>query len=364
MPDDKFHNKLRTPICDLLNCDYPILQAGMGGVARAELVSAVSNAGAYGFLGMVRESPQRIHDEIQKVRQRTDRPFGVNIIPAATKTDLLLQQIDVCIENKINSICLFWDVDAGVITRFREAGILVLHQIGSTDDAIEAWRAGAQILIAQGYEAGGHVRGMQSLFTLLPEVAGATPLPVVASGGIVDGKGMLAAMMLGAQGVHCGTLFLATEESNAHDFHKRKIVESLSKDTVHTELFHINWPRNAPVRVIHNSVTRGEYAGKETVIGYEKQRPIYLYSTDSPLKETRGELEAMALYAGQGVSMINDIVPAERRVQDLLQQVKSSLGAADQYPQRDPITVSSPPCFLSESEDRFAGYFNEQQKKE
>jgi nitronate monooxygenase len=324
MPGQPFA-RLRTPVCDLLGCEYPILQAGMGGVARADLVSAVSRAGAYGFLGMVREPPQRIADEIRKVREQTGRPFGVNIIPAATDADLLERQVDVCLREKVHSVCLFWDVDAKLTARLREAGVLVLHQVGSVADAVDARNAGAQILIAQGWEAGGHVRGTQSLFTLLPQIVEATPLPVIASGGIVDGRQIAAANMLGAQGVHCGTLFLATHESNAHDYHKQRIVQATSEDTIHTTLFHINWPDNAPVRVIQNSVTRGEHDSSRIIIGREDERPIYLFSTDSPLQETEGDLEAMALYAGQGVSTINEIVPARQRIEDLLRQAAGAL---------------------------------------
>lgn len=333
MPVNRAFERLRTPVCDLLGCNYPILQAGMGGVARADLVSAVSHAGAYGFLGMVREPPQRIVDEIRKVREHTDRPFGVNIIPAATDPRLLEQQAEVCLREDVHSVCLFWDVNAKLIDRLREAGILVLHQVGSVADAVDAWHAGAQILIAQGWEAGGHVRGTQSLFTLVPQIVDATPLPVIASGGIVNGRGMAAAMMLGAQGVHCGTLFLATYESNAHDYHKQRIVQATSGDTVHTTLFHINWPDHAPVRVIQNSVTRGEHDSTQTVIGKEGERPIYLFSTDSPLRETAGDLEAMALYAGQGVSAISEVVPAQQRIENLLQQAVMAL--ADEQKQED-----------------------------
>lgn len=317
--------RLRTPVCELLGCDWPVLQAGMGGVARAELVTAVTAAGAYGFLGMVREPSQRIREEIGKVRSRTDRPFGVNVIPAATGPALLETQIEALLDEKPHSVCLFWDVNARLIARLREAGMLVLHQVGSVADAREAWRAGAQILIAQGIEAGGHVRGNKQLRELLPRVVEATPLPVIASGGIATGARLVELMEIGAQGVHCGTLFLATEESNAHDYHKQRVLRARAEDTVHTTLFHINWPEHAPVRVIRNSVTRGVYETKSALIGREGERPVYLYSTDSPLKETTGDLEAMALYAGLGVSEIDDIVPARERVERLLRQAAAAL---------------------------------------
>lgn len=319
-PVDGRYGRLRTPVCELLGCDWPILQAGMGGVARAELVTAVAEAGAYGFLGMVREAPRRIREEVRKVRSRTDRPFGVNIIPAATDAGLLERQVRVILREKPHSVCLFWDVNAAIIARLRKAGILVLHQVGSVADAVGAWRAGAQILIAQGREAGGHVRGELNVRELVPRIVEATPLPVIASGGIVDGGEIIELMVLGAQGIHCGTLFLATEESNAHDYHKQRVVQAKTDDTVYTTVFHINWPRHAPVRVIQSSVTYGSQRGRTRIIGREGERPIYLYSTDSPLKETTGELESMALYAGQGVAAINDIVPARERIERLLRQ--------------------------------------------
>jgi nitronate monooxygenase len=322
--------QLRTPVCDLLGCEYPILQAGMGGVARSALVAAVANAGAYGFLGMVREPPQRIVDEIGNVRRQTNRPFGVNIIPAATDADLLEKQVGICLREKVHSVCLFWDVDAKLIARLRDAGIRVLHQVGGVTDAVDAWRAGAQILLAQGWEAGGHVRGTQGLLTLVPQIVDSTPLPVIASGGIVDGRQLAAALMLGAQGVHCGTLFLATRESNAHDYHKQRIVQAVPEETIHTTCFHINWPANAPVRVIQNSVTRGERGSSAAIIGKEGERPVYLFSTDSPLRETEGDLEAMALYAGQGVSAIHDVVPARQRIEDLLRQAAAAVGGLQQ----------------------------------
>jgi len=150
---------LHTPICDLLECRYPILQAGMGGVARSELVAAVIEAGGYGFLGMVREPPDLIAREIDKVRAHTDEPFGVNLIPAATDPDLLEAELSVCLKKKVHSLCFFWDVHADVIARTKAAGCRVLYQVGSVEDAVAAAKAGADAIIAQGFEAGGHVRG-------------------------------------------------------------------------------------------------------------------------------------------------------------------------------------------------------------
>ncbi|MCP5364145.1 MAG: nitronate monooxygenase [Hyphomicrobiales bacterium] len=325
---------LRTPLCDLLGCRHPILQAGMGGVAKAELVAAVSNAGAYGFLGMVREPPELISREIDTVRESTDQPFGVNLIPAATNPSLLEEQMKVCFDKQVHSMCFFWDVDQEAVAQAKQAGCVVLYQVGSVRDAVAAESAGADIIIAQGFEAGGHVRGIVSSLVLLPQVVGAVSIPVVASGGFASGDALMAAFALGAQGIHCGTVFLATEESFAHEFHKRKVIASNSEDTVYTDVFAINWPPGSPVRTIHNSLTRE--LGKNLlghkpdelprqVIAKEEARPIYRFSTDSPLRTTTGDLEALPSFAGQITGLIKTTPKAAGLVSEMVQSANRSL---------------------------------------
>lgn len=148
-----------TALTQLLGCRHPIVCAGMGGPARAELTAAVSKAGGFGLLGMVRESPAVIEQEITAVRAATDQPFGVNLIPAGTKPDLLDAELDACRRARVPVMCFFWDVVPEVIQRVKQYGALVLYQVGSVDDALAAERAGADAIIAQGVEAGGHVRG-------------------------------------------------------------------------------------------------------------------------------------------------------------------------------------------------------------
>lgn len=310
---------LRTPICDLLGCDYPVILAGMGGVARSELVAAVSGAGGFGFLGMVRESPDLIRREIDRVRSLTSGNFGINIIPACTAPDLLEAQLAAIIEERVTVVALFWDVTEGVIARLHRAGCRVICQVGSLNDAMEAVAAGADALIVQGVEAGGHVRGKASLKALLPEILGRTQVPVLAAGGIIDGKGLAAAILLGAQGAVIGTGFVATRESFAHDYYKSRIIEARAGETIMTEAFHVNWPKGALVRVLPNSVTRGEHGdyatGERLVIGSEQGRPIYLFSTDSPQCNMTGDFEAMALYAGEGSGQIQSICSAAERLE-------------------------------------------------
>ena len=302
----------------------------MGGVARSELVAAVSEAGGFGFLGMVRETPELIRGEIARVRSATDRPFGVNLIPAATEPDLLLAEVDAIVAEQIAAVTLFWDLRTRVLDRLHAAGCKVLCQIGSVDEAVQVASAGADIVIAQGLEAGGHVRGRTNLMKLVPEVVARVQIPVLAAGGIVDGEGLAAAIAGGAQGAVIGTAFLATRESFAHEYHKRRIVAAEPGTTVHTDAFHINWPVKAPVRVLPNSVTRGEHGDPQhlerRVIGYEENRPIYLFSTDSPLRNMTGEFEAMALYAGAGAGQIDSIPTAAERVATIVGEAAQILG--------------------------------------
>lgn len=342
---------LHRPVCDLLRCDIPLVLAGMGGVARSQLVAAVTEAGGFGFLGMVRESPALIRQEVLAVRARTGRRFGVNVIPAATEPALLDAQIDTCIELRVPVVCLFWDLSRAVVQRLREAGVVVVCQVGSIGDACQAQEAGAQVLIVQGREAGGHVRGTQPLARLLPDVLALASVPVLAAGGIADGADIAAVMALGAQGAVLGTAMIATHESFAHDFHKQRIVEATHGQTVLTEAFHINWPPGARVRVLTNSVTRGAHGShldaRKTVIGEEEGRPIHLFSTDSPLRSMTGNFEAMALYAGEGAARIDAVVGAQERLHQLAADAAASLrGRALRFPER--VMLSSPVCYADE----------------
>jgi nitronate monooxygenase len=353
---------LKTSVCGLLGCDVPVVLAGMGGVARSELVAAVSAAGGFGFLGMVRETPKLIRSEIDRVRAATTRDFGVNLVPAATAPDLLEAELDVVIAEQVAAVTLFWDLRPDIVRRLRDSGCLVLCQVGSVREAEEAAMAGAHIVIAQGFEAGGHVRGTTHLADLLPDVVAHVDVPVLAAGGIVDGNGLAAALRWGAQGVVIGTGFLATRESFAHDYHKMRVIEAMPGETTHTDAFHVGWPRGAAVRVLPNSVTRGEHgnpfcAGRQ-VIGEEEGRPIYLFSTDSPLRNMTGNFEAMALYAGQGAGLINSIPSAAERLDAIVGEATRILGITQETGPNEggAPEFSSPACSMHEVSDVYMGY--------
>jgi nitronate monooxygenase len=318
---------LRTPVCDLLGCEHPIVQAGMGGVARSELAAAVTEAGGYGLLGMVREKPELIRREVRAVRERTDRGFGVNLIPYGTDPALLEEELAACFEERVHSLCFFWDVRPDLIGRAKRAGCKVLYQVGRLEDAIAAERAGADAIICQGNEAGGHVHGTVGSIVLLPQVAQAVSVPVIASGGFATGSGLVAALALGAQAIHCGTAFLATAESFAHDVHKRRIVEAGSEDTVYTDIFAINWPPRSPVRTLRNSVTEswgGPWLGhgpddfSRVQVAEEEGRPVYRFSTDSPLRSMAGDLEQLPPFAGQSCGLVTGIRPAAEVIEAIM----------------------------------------------
>jgi nitronate monooxygenase len=331
----------------------------MGGVARSELVAAVSAAGAFGFLGMVREPVTRIRSEVGALRRRGLKRFGVNLIPAATDRELLEAQVSSCIALHVPVIGLFWDIPFTLIRRLRDAGIIVASQVGTLAEARSVEHAGAHIIIAQGVEAGGHVRGRYPLDELVPDIAGQTTLPVLAAGGLVDGADLVNVLALGAQGAVFGTALIATEESFAHDYHKERLVGAASEDTVLSDAFHINWPRGAKVRVLANSVTRGERGDPsnktQTVIGDDEGRPIYLFSTDSPLRSTTGDFEAMPLYAGTGVGRIGELQPAAARIRAIVAQATDLCrsGAERVLGQQE---FASPACSAHEMEDGYMGY--------
>ena len=266
-----------------------------------------------------------IEDEAWQVRELIGGNFGVNLVPAATRPDLLDAEIATCIALAVPVIALFWDIQPAIVRRLKNAGVVVVYQVGSVEEAKRAEKAGVDILIAQGCEAGGHVRGNEPLARLIPRAA--SRLPVLAAGGVVSGKDLVTAMSMGAQGAVIGTALLATHESFAHDYHKQRLIASRDGDTLLTGDFHINWPAGAKVRVLNNSVTHGERgdpnSGVQEVIGDEEGRPIYLFSTDSPLRSMTGDFEAMALYAGKGVGRLQNIVGGEGRVRNIVTEAES-----------------------------------------
>lgn len=325
MPD--LPQSLRTPLLQTLGCSLPIMLAGMGGVARHQLAAAVCEAGGFGVLGMVREPAARIRAEVAALRLRTSGRFAVNVIPAATESRLLAEQIETCLELEVPAMVLFWEVNKALVKHLKHEGLQVIHQVGNQRDADAALNAGADVLIVQGHEAGGHVRGTTSLFSLLPQIAAQSPVPVVASGGIGNGRALVAALALGAQGASLGTALLATHEANAHPHHKQRVLAARADDTVYTTRFARNWHEPAPVRVLSNKVLEGGYdhAAPDTIIGEQDGQPVFLFSTDSPLADATGQIDDMALYCGQSCGQISRECSAHERIAEIIREAVECL---------------------------------------
>lgn len=198
---------ISTPLTRLFAIQHPVVQAGLGGVGRAELAASISNAGGLGMLGMIRMKPDFVREQIRKTRAMTQMPFGVNLVPpVAHVADGFESQFEVCLEERIPVLSLFWCEAAPYVRRCRAAAIRLILQVGSVEEARAAAAAGVDAIVAQGCEAGGHVRGEVGLMALLPAVVQALPTtPVLAAGGIANGRGLAAALCLGAAGVWIGT---------------------------------------------------------------------------------------------------------------------------------------------------------------
>ncbi len=239
---------LRTPICDLLGVDHPVLLAGMGGVSYAEVCAAVSAAGGFGSLGMAGMPPRAIRDQMRRVKDLTDKPFGVDLLTAQPET--LTASVDVIIAEGAKAFIAGLGVPIAIITELKAAGIVVMCMAGSVRHAVKAAEAGCDVIIAQGTEAGGHTGAVASV-ALWPQVVDAVDVPVVAAGGVVDGRGLAAALAFGCVGVWMGTRFIASTEAHAGQAYKDAIVAMSESDTVISRAF-----TGKTLRAIANDTTR------------------------------------------------------------------------------------------------------------
>ena len=342
--------ELRTPLCEALGIEVPVFSAGVGGGARAELVAAVSNAGGFGVLGASGMPPEALRAEVERTRGTTDRPFGINLIidigeddaeGAQDDREFFRSQITAAAEAGAAAVVLFWGDPAPLVPQAHADGLAVLIQVGSVDEAESAVAAGVDAVIAQGVEAGGHVRGTTSIWELLPATVEAVrPTPVLASGGVGDGAGLARALGLGAQGVSLGTRFVASDEANAHAGYKQRIVASDATDTVYTrDLYDIGWP-GAPHRTLRNRTYEewtaagqpppGGRPGEGTSLGRHRlssgevvEWPRYAVGVATP--DFDGDIEYAPLWAGESCSVVDEIKPAGQIVRELVRDAQAVL---------------------------------------
>jgi NAD(P)H-dependent flavin oxidoreductase YrpB (nitropropane dioxygenase family) len=310
--------RLHTPVCSLLGIDLPILQGGMATYTSAELVAAVSNAGGLGIVGALGRSPQELRTEIRLVRELTSRPFGVNHVvcradPAA---------VELTLDQNVPVLSLSWGRSADFTRRAHEAGIKVVHQVNTPEEAGQVAADGADVIIAQGTEGGGHV-GVMSTLPLVPQVVDAVgSVPVLAAGGIADGRGLAAVIMLGAQGALIGTRFLATPEARGRGHSKDVILNALGSQTVaskfYDDVLNIVWPGSMVRTIRHPLLDEWAERPQEWSLVADQLRPALQDALSA------GDF----VLAGESSGLIHDIAPAGELVERIAREAEGILESA------------------------------------
>jgi nitronate monooxygenase len=316
-----------TSFCRLVGIDLPIVQAPVGGITTPPLAAAVSEAGGLGMLSITWRDPDALRILLRQTRALTSKPFAVNLVlewdPA--------ERLAIALEEGVRIVSFFWGNPAPWVDQIHAAGGLVLHTVASAEEARRVADAGVDAVVAQGWEAGGHVWGEVSTLALVPRVVDAVaPLPVVAAGGIADGRGLAAVLALGAGAAWMGTRFLLAEEAATHPVYREAVIAADETATAYSSLFNVGWP-NAPLRTLRNSTWEAWRAAGEPPPGVrpgegdvvatgEDGRDIARYDNDAPVAGASGDIAAMCLYAGQGVGLAQRIQPAVEIVREVAEE--------------------------------------------
>jgi nitronate monooxygenase len=310
---------LSTRFTALVGCSTPIQQAAMGGVAGPELAGAVARAGGLGMLPQrgSEDTPSRIARALELAAGGRGS-LGMGFYAFGIAQDM--ENLDLA-AGSLRLVEVFWGwPDPVVVERIHAGGALAAWQTGSVDEARAAADGGCDLVIVQGVEAGGHVRGTTPLFVLLEAVLAAVEVPVVAAGGIGTSRTMAAALAAGASAVRVGTRLVASDESYAHKRYKQALVDATEDSTIITEAFGIGWP-DAAHRVLASSLAAAERVTPSSVVGRLRRgkvtREIHVFETAAPTRWMSGDIASMALYAGQGVGSIKAVLPAEAVIREL-----------------------------------------------
>jgi len=323
----------KTRITELFGIKYPIVSAGMGGVALAELAGAVSEAGGLGTIALAGLHPEAVQAEIAAARRITKKPLAVNLLVPFLAPGV----VDALLKESIQAITFFWGEPAEQIAPVKKAGMKVVWQCGSLEEAVAAKDAGADVIMVQGVEAGGHVRGTTTTLALVPAARDALGpnTPLLAAGGFADGRGLAAALALGADGAVFGTRFVASREAAAHAVYKQRVIDARAEETLCTELFDIGWP-HAPHRVIRTRLVEeweragrpasGQRPGEGQTIGtYQRTGldvPLVKYSVMTPTDYIEGDVEQLPFYAGMSVNLVKDVMPAAGIVEQIAREAE------------------------------------------
>ena len=286
------------------------MQAPIGPAATPELVVAVSSVGGLGCLAASWTPLDRLRAEVRQIQRELDRPFCVNLVLAFDQSE----RLELLCEANVPVISFSWGVSEVAIDRAHQAGARVVVQVGDAQTGLRAAAAGADVIVAQGVEAGGHVQSKQALLDLVRDLRRRITQPLLAAGGISDPASVIQAHRAGADGIAVGTRYLATHEADVHPEYKQALFAAGSKDTVLTGVFDIGWP-DAPHRVLRNdtvdaweragSPPPGRRPGEGESIAFIGSHSVVRYSDAQPTCATTGNISAMALYAGMGIDQID-----------------------------------------------------------
>jgi nitronate monooxygenase len=292
--------------------------------AVAELAAAVSNAGALGMLALTWSTPAG--DVVRETAALTDRPFGGNLILSSDQHG----RLDEALDAGLRIVSLMWGDPAGYVEQVHDANAILLHTVRSAEEARRAVASGVDVVVAQGWEAGGHVWGQVATLPLVPAVVDAVaPVPVIAAGGIGDARGVAAVFALGAQAAWLGTRFLLAREMPIHEEYRRRLIDAAETDAHwYPDLYAVGWP-NAPHRVLRNSTAEAwEAAGRpqlggrpgegEVIAHFADGEAIVRYETAAPMAGTTGDIEALSLWAGQSVALARKPQSAAEIVAELV----------------------------------------------
>jgi nitronate monooxygenase len=295
--------------------------------AIPELAAAVSNAGALGMLALTWSTPAG--DVVRKTAELTNRPFGGNLVLASDQH----RRLDEMLESGLRIVSLFWGDPGTYVEPVHDAGGIVLHTVASAEEARRAASQGVDVVVAQGWEAGGHVWGQVATLPLVPAVVDAVPsVPVIAAGGIGDARGVAAVLTLGAQAAWVGTRFLVAREMPIHEKYRHRVIEANETDTRwYANLYEVGWP-DAPNRSLYNSTAAlweaagrpvpGSRPGEGDVIAhFASGEAIVRYEPAAPMVGTTGDIEAISMWAGQSVSLARHREPAAEIVADLVSRL-------------------------------------------
>ena len=311
---------LRTPICDLLGVEHPILLAGMGGVSYAPLAAAVSNAGGYGVLGMAGREVSEIRDNMRETRRLTDKPFGVDLLAATPEQ--LTAAVDVIIGEGASSFVAGLGVPMPIMEKLKAAGLKVMVVCGAVKHAVKAEQAGCDAVICQGGEGGGHT-GLVGTFPLVAQAVEAVKIPVIAAGGLYDGRGLAAALALGAQGVWLGTRFIASAEAHAAQMYKDAVLACADTDTVRTRSY-----SGKPMRVKENAWTKDWEARPQDIMPFPYQAGLSIQN--NALGGIGGQIEGLeadksCFAMGQSAGGIHEVLPAAEIVKQIIAEAEASI---------------------------------------